>query len=124
MSASKKENLFAKLAQQNARSEVPVSASDLQAPGPTPETAAAEAPPSPAPVEAAPAKAKPTPARKKPEPVTGKRTNPEYCQANAYVPKSLRREVDRALLDIDGLDYSSLVEDLLRKWLKNKGISA
>jgi hypothetical protein len=64
-----------------------------------------------------------TASRKPLEPVRGKRQNPDYVQANCYVPKTLRRSVDRALLDIEGLDYSSLVEELLRKWLKSKGIS-
>jgi hypothetical protein len=89
---------------------------------PAPDMPAAEDyPPSPAPVETA--RPKPPAAIKKPEPVRGKRDNPDYCQANAYVPKALRRSVDRVLLDIDGLDYSTLVEDLLRKWLKSQGVS-
>jgi hypothetical protein len=108
MSDSKKENLFAKLAQQNARA--------VQAESEPVE----DAPPSPAPTTP---KQKPTVPRKKPEPVKGKRENPDYCQANAYVLKSVRRAVDRALLDIEGLDYSSLVEDLLKKWLKSRGVS-
>lgn len=124
MSGSKKENLFAKLAQQNARAETASPADAAAAVESLPETGL---PPSPAPVAAAPAespKARPAATRKKVEPVAGKRNNPEYCQANAYLPKALRREVERALLDIEGLDYSSLVEDLLRKWLKARGISA
>jgi hypothetical protein len=89
--------------------------------------AAEPAPPSPAPVDASPpaeaAKPKPSARGKKTEPTPGKRHHPDYCQANAYVPRKLRRAVDRALLDIDGLDYSTLVEDLLRKWLKARGVS-
>lgn len=125
MSASKKENLFAKLAQQTARAEAAPSAETLPPEERPAESADDAPPPLPASEPAAPieqAKPRPAAARKKPEPVSGKRTNPEYCQANAYVPKALRKEVDRALLDIEGLDYSSLVEDLLRKWLKSKGI--
>jgi hypothetical protein len=107
MSDNKKEAMFAKLANmRQPAAEVP---------------AAADVPPSPAPAEAA--RPKPPAAKKKPEPVKGKRDNPDYCQANAYVPKALRRSVDRVLLDIDGLDYSTLVEDLLRKWLKSRGVS-
>ena len=127
MSASKKENLFARLAQQTARSEDKVPEPEPVYQPPAPEPVAVEPPPSPAPAEPAPPeerKPKPAASKRKAEQVTGKRTNPEYCQANAYVPKALRREVDRALLDIDGLDYSTLVEDLLRKWLKSKGVSA
>lgn len=53
----------------------------------------------------------------------GKRNHPDYCQANAYLPKSVRKAVERALLDIEGKDYSDLVEELLRKWLKSRGVS-
>lgn len=109
----KKENLFAKLAAQQARPEP-------EAPAPVAEPGHVDAPPSPAPVETAKLKAA---SRKKADPVKGKRDNPAYCQANAYVPKSVRKAVDKELLDIEGLDYSSLVEDLLRKWLKSRGVS-
>jgi hypothetical protein len=114
MSDSKKENLFAKLAQQNAKA--------AQDQAEVPELPPTEViPPSPAPPTSA--KAKTPPAQKKTDPVTGKRANPEYCQANAYILKTIRRSVDRALLDIEGLDYSSLVEDLLSKWLKSRRAS-
>lgn len=111
--SQKKANLFAKLAAQQPKPE-PETAT------PVAEAISVEPPPSPAPPE--PTKAKAPPARKKADPVKGKRDNPAYCQANAYVPKSVRKAVDKALLDIDGLDYSSLVEDLLRKWLKSRGV--
>jgi hypothetical protein len=113
MSESKKDNLFAKLASQQSRALVHEESA-------APVTGPADTAPSPAPVEA---KQKPSPAKKKPEPVKGKRDNPNYCQANAYVPKSLRRAVDKALFDVEGLDYSSLIEDLLKKWLKSRGVS-
>lgn len=114
MTDKKKENLFATLAKQQrpAVHEEPAAAAVL----PPPE----DTPPSPAPVEVKP---KPPAAKKKPEPVKGKRDDPNYCQANAYVPKTLRRSVEKALLDIEGLDYSTLIEDLLRKWLKSRGVS-
>jgi hypothetical protein len=113
-SNSKKENLFARLAhQQQAKAAQEDTAVEG---GSSPE----DTPPSPA--LAAPAKAKPSPSKKTTEPVKGKRQNPDYCQANCYVPKNLRRAVDKVLLDIDGLDYSTLVEDLLRKWLKSRGV--
>jgi hypothetical protein len=112
MTERKKENLFAKLAQQNAVREEAAGAA---------VAAAEETLPSPAPVDRT--KAKPA-SRKPPEPAKGKRENPDYCQANAYVPKSLRRAVEKAILDVEGLDYSTLVEDLLRKWLKSRGVSA
>ena len=98
MSDGKKENLFVRLAEQNRARE-------------TREGQAAE-PPSPAP-DSAP---------KRGGPVLGKRNDPNYCQANAYVPKGLRRAVEKALLDIDGLDYSTLVADLLKGWLESRGV--
>ena len=113
MSNSKKENLFARLAMQNARAvqqdEEPVAA-----------VPASEPAPSPAPI---PDKPKPAAQKPKARPAVGRRANPDYCQANAYVLKSVRRDVERALLDIDGLDYSELVEELLSKWLKSKRVS-
>jgi hypothetical protein len=115
MSDRKREAMFAKLAQQHAKANPEEAA--VAAESPTEDT-----PPSPAPPEAA--KAKPQAGRRKAEPVSGKRGNPDYCQANAYVPKAVRRAVDKALFDIEGLDYSSLVENLLRKWLKSRGVSA
>jgi hypothetical protein len=113
MSNSKKENLFANLAKQQA----PMVHEEPAAAAATPP---ADTPPSPAPVEAKP---KTPPTKKRPEPVKGKRDNPDDCQANAYVPKTLRRAVDKALFDVEGLDYSTLIEDLLRKWLKSRGVS-
>lgn len=112
MSDKKKANLFATLARQQTAKAVQEESAVAELS--TPE----DTPPSPAPAEAARTRAV---ARKQPEPVRGKRQNPDYCQANCYVPKKLRRAVDRALLDIEELDYSSLVEDLLRKWLKSQG---
>ena len=113
MSNSKKENLFANLAKQ----QTPMIHEEPVAPVVTPPAAT---PHSPAPVEAKP---KPSAAKTKPDPVKGKRDNPNYCQANAYVRKTLRRAVDKALFDVEGLDYSTLVEDLLTKWLKSRGVS-
>src|SRR3954447_7227907 len=108
MSNSKQEGMFAKLAMQQAKAAQEEAA-------PAAVTAVEDTPPSPAlPVAEKP---KRVAAKAKPEPVKGKRENPDYCQANSYVPKKLRRAVDRELLDIEGMDYSSLVEDLLRKWL-------
>jgi hypothetical protein len=114
MSDSKKQNLFAKLAGQQPRPVPEEPAAEVV------EPPAASNPPPALPVEAKPKSSAP---KKKPEPVKGKRDNPDYCQANAYVPKALRRAVDKALFDVEGLDYSTLVEDLLRKWLKSRGVS-
>lgn len=110
MSDKKKENLFAKLAAQQSR---PAESEGAV------ETTMADPPPAPL----GPAKATP-PARNKPQQPKGKRDHPDYCQANAYVPKKLRKAVDKVILDHDGLDYSTLVEDLLRQWLRSQGVSA
>lgn len=115
MSDSRKENMFLKLAAQSAKA--------AQAESPAPE--AEETPPHAAAAPALARAPKPKPApRAEAQPVVGKRSNPDYCQTLAYVPKTVRREVERALLDIDGLDYSSLVEELLRKWLKARGVTS
>ena len=111
MTDRKKENLFAKLAQQNAVRDDAAAAV---------AAASDDSPPSPAPIERQ--RTKPS-SKKPPEPAKGKRDNPDYCQANAYVPKSLRRAVEKAILDVEDLDYSTLVEDLLRKWLKSRRVS-
>lgn len=55
----------------------------------------------------------------------GRRRDPDYMQASAYVPRQLRRQVDRALLnDSRERDYSELIEELLQKWLADQGMSA
>jgi hypothetical protein len=116
MSDSRKENLFATLAAR--QNPPPTVQGDVQAP------ATEELPPCPTATVPAPAASKKgRGSRKKPESPKGKRGNPAYCQANAYVPKTLRRAVDKALLDIEGVDYSTLITDLLRKWLKSRGAS-
>lgn len=113
MSENKRENLFAKLAKQGTQA-VPEEA-------PTPEPPAAS---EPAPSPALPAAKRPAATKKeKVEPAVGRRAHPDYRQANAYILKSVRRDVDRALLDLDGMDYSQLVEDLLVKWLKTRKLS-
>ncbi len=114
MSGNKKTDMFAKLVAQQAKpvEDAPVVASDITVEEETP-------PPAPLP----PARPKAPAVKAKAETPKGKRHHPDYCQANAYVPKTLRKAVDRALLDIDGLDYSMLVTDLLRKWVKSRGVS-
>jgi len=55
----------------------------------------------------------------------GRRRDPDYMQASAYVPRKLRRQVERALLNDPGeRDYSELIEELLEKWLTDQGMSA
>ncbi|GAC1457166.1 MAG: hypothetical protein NVS2B14_01180 [Chamaesiphon sp.] len=46
----------------------------------------------------------------------GKRSNPDYEQVGAYIPKTLNLEVRRLLLDKD-LDFSDLVAQLLNQWV-------
>ena len=48
----------------------------------------------------------------------GKRSNPDYTQVGAYIPKNLDKEVKRKLLDED-IDFSDLVANLLIKWLSD-----
>ena len=50
----------------------------------------------------------------------GRRGNPEYRQANAYIPRTLHMRVKRALLDEGDREFSSLVEELLEKWLESR----
>src|SRR5947209_14443092 len=52
----------------------------------------------------------------------GKRSNPEYEQASAYVRKKVRRRVTQALAAHEPrVDYSQLVEALLIRWLEEVG---
>ena len=66
-------------------------------------------PPPPPPTEA------PAPAKKNGRQL-GKRSNPDYIQVGAYIPKEVDRGVKRKLLDED-LDFSELVTKLLQDWL-------
>jgi hypothetical protein len=47
----------------------------------------------------------------------GKRSNPDYTGAFAYIPANLHEEVKIKLLRRKDLDFSGLVEELLTKWL-------
>lgn len=46
----------------------------------------------------------------------GKRSNPDYEQVGAYIPKALNLEVKRLLLERD-IDFSDLVAQLLKQWV-------
>jgi hypothetical protein len=48
---------------------------------------------------------------------TGKRSDPNYIQVGAYIPKELNKEVKRSLVDYEG-DFSDLVTHLLKDWLE------
>lgn len=58
----------------------------------------------------------PTPVEQKRGRAKGKRSDPNYTQVGAYIPKELDKAVKRKLLDTDQ-DFSELVADLLTKWL-------
>ena len=69
-------------------------------------------------------KAKVTPAPEPaPEPkrrqrkATGKRSDPDYVQVGAYIPKALNKKVKKKLVDTEQ-DFSELVAELLEKWIK------
>jgi hypothetical protein len=114
MTDKKKENLFARLASQQTARAVQEDAADGGV------SVVEDTPLSPAPADRPKTKSV---SKKPPEPAKGKRENPDYCQANSYISKTIRRAVEKELIDIEGLDYSTLVEDLLRKWLKSRGVS-
>lgn len=46
----------------------------------------------------------------------GKRSDPNYTQVGAYIPKALDKAVKRKLLDED-MDFSELVAQLLEGWV-------
>lgn len=48
----------------------------------------------------------------------GKRSDPNYEQVGAYIPKELNKQVKRLLIDEDDLDFSDLVAQLLEDWVK------
>jgi len=50
----------------------------------------------------------------------GKRSNPDYEQVGAYIPKSLNRQVKKLLFDEEGVDFSDLVTTLLEDWVSEK----
>lgn len=53
-------------------------------------------------------------------PKGGKSSNPEFVQTTAYVEEAVLISVKKALLDVRDLDFSSLVNDLLKKWVKSR----
>jgi len=46
----------------------------------------------------------------------GKRSDPNYLQVGAYIPKALDKDVKRLLIDQD-IDFSDLVTKLLQDWV-------
>lgn len=52
--------------------------------------------------------------------VKGKRSNPDYTGAFAYIPIELHDEIKIKLLRNKELDFSGLVEKLLSEWLQKQ----
>lgn len=67
-----------------------------------------------APQKASEPAAQPQRKRKK----TGKRSDPNYIQVGAYIPKHLNEEVKIKLVRHEG-DFSDLITELLEKWLND-----
>lgn len=62
----------------------------------------------------------PADGRRGPGRPTGKRTNPDYAQVTAYIPKSLHDDVKIALIKEGGKEFSAIVEELLSEWMRSK----
>jgi len=56
----------------------------------------------------------------KPARTKGKRSNPNYTGAFAYIPSKLHEDIKIKLLRKKELDFSDLVEQLLTNWLKEQ----
>lgn len=49
-----------------------------------------------------------------------KRSDPDFVQTTAYIRKDTHKDIKRALLDDEqGRDFSELIEELLKIWLKS-----
>lgn len=59
------------------------------------------------------------PAIQKPTKKAGRRSDPEYMQANSYIPKALHRKVKIQLLQ-DDQEFSELIEKLLTNWIDER----
>lgn len=78
-------------------------------------------PPSPAlPVEVTESPKATSEKRRPGRPKGGKSSNPEFVQTTAYVEETVLIAVKKALLDVRDLDFSSLVNDLLKNWVKSR----
>lgn len=77
--------------------------------------------PSPAPPSPAVASPKRSSEKRKPgRPKVGKSSNPEFVQVTAYVEDAVHVAVKKALLDLKDTDFSDLVNDLLKRWVKSR----
>ena len=85
-----------------------IAAGDASPPSPAPPVDYAEAP-------------KTTTAKRKPgRPKSGKSSNPEFVQVTAYVEEAVHLAVKKALIDAKDTDFSDLVNELLKKWVKSR----
>jgi hypothetical protein len=50
----------------------------------------------------------------------GKRSNPEYAQVTAYIPRALHDEVKILLIREGGREFSELVTELLSEWMQKR----
>jgi hypothetical protein len=58
--------------------------------------------------------------RKAGRPRSGKSSNPEFVQVTAYVEETVHLAVKKALIGVKATDFSDLVNDLLKKWVKSR----
>jgi hypothetical protein len=58
--------------------------------------------------------------RKTGRPKSGKSSNPEFVQVTAYVEETVHLSVKKALVGVKNTDFSDLVNDLLKKWVKSR----
>ena len=47
----------------------------------------------------------------------GKRSNPDYVQVGAHIPKELHKQVKRRLFDSER-DFGDLMTELLQEWIR------
>jgi hypothetical protein len=83
--------------------------------------ASVTAPPSPALPPAAAETPKRSDDRRRPgRPKGGKSSDPDFVQVTAYVEETVHLAVKKALLDMKDTDFSDLVNDLLKRWVKSR----
>jgi hypothetical protein len=91
---------------------------ERQAGTPPAAETAAPSPALPPPTPEAPKKS--AEKRKPGRPKVGKSSNPEFVQVTAYVEDAVHIAVKKALLDQKDTDFSDLVNDLLKRWVKSR----
>jgi hypothetical protein len=53
----------------------------------------------------------------------GKRSNPDYAQVTAYIPRALHDEVKILLIRDGGKEFSELVAELLSGWIQKHEVT-